>query len=175
MTKPTESHQKSHTGEKPYSCECSEKTSKKHHENTHTGEKPFSCEKCENKFRHEKQDVKPNTSKQCDKNKKTHTEDKSAENVLSWNIGRGLLKKLPLIEELLEEHNVKIAFVSEVDQDSNLATITIPGYQTVIALPKKNDKVRIMAFVSSNLEIKYMNHDADCKTRISRLESNCFL
>ena len=74
--------------------------------------------------------------------------------ILSWNISRGLLKKLKEIEQVINDNNAQVAFIAEVDADENLADVTIPGYETVIAQPKINGKVRIMAFVNTNLNFK---------------------
>ena len=43
---------------------------------------------------------------------------------------------MPLIEQVILENNVQIAFIAEVDGDENLVDVTIAGYKTVIAQPK---------------------------------------
>ena len=127
-------HERTQTGGKPHTCTICDKTFVEHNEEIlkrHTGEKPHSCTKCEKKFvSHSKR-------------------------VLSWNVGRGFLKKLKEIESVILEKKIDISFISECDNPQYIESIEITGYKTVKGpLSKVNDKVRIIAFVSTALETK---------------------
>ena len=76
--------------------------------------------------------------------------------IMSWNIGRGLIKKLSQIRAVLLEERVGICFLIETDDSqNNLQSIKIADYSvhTSTVLNVK-DKVRIIALVHNDLTVK---------------------
>jgi exonuclease III len=73
-------------------------------------------------------------------------------NVVSWNIGRGLLSKLPEITNLIASEKIDIISLSEVDLPIGEDTIFIEGFRTVLPMRRKpEDKVRIMSLVRESV------------------------
>ena len=68
--------------------------------------------------------------------------------ILSWNIARGS-KHMAEIQDLIITEKADIAFLHETDNDEeNLKSIKINGYETVVGKPGEHDeKVRMMAFI----------------------------
>ena len=88
------------------------------------------------------------------KTKCSHARNRSRR-VLSWNIGRGFLKKLKEIESVITDQKIDIAFISECDNPQQVESIEIPGYKTIAGpVSKINNKVRIIAFVNESLDTK---------------------
>ena len=76
--------------------------------------------------------------------------------VMSWNIGRGLLKKLPEIESVLKSLCINICFIIECDDSQeNIETIAIPGFNTIVCSTQhRGDKIRIFALIDNTLPHK---------------------
>ena len=87
---------------------------------------------------------------QCDEEKK---ESLKTFQIVSWIIGRGLLKKLPEIMAFLKTNNVRVCFMIEVDE-KNLQSLIIPDYSIFTGkVGNQNDKVRIIALVHEDLDV----------------------
>jgi hypothetical protein len=72
--------------------------------------------------------------------------------VVSWNIGRGLLSKLPEINNLIASEKIDIITLSEVDLPISEDAIFIEGFRTVLPMRRKpEDKVRIMSLVRESV------------------------
>ena len=103
-------NKKQSTNDKPFSCSKCDKTFTNSveltiHDETHSTEKPFKCSLCDKKFA---------TASDMKSHEKGHQEEPVAKNqeknfqVISWNIDKGLLKKLAEINHVLSEENVGI-------------------------------------------------------------------
>ena len=107
---------------------------------TNQNEKPFSCQGCEKKF---------DFSLQNDEDRRL-----TSFQIVSWNIGRGILKKLPEIKHVLKSKNVGICFLMEVDETKkNLQSLIVPNYTIHTAeAENQDDKIRIIALVQRTLK-----------------------
>jgi hypothetical protein len=84
--------------------------------------------------------------------------------VVSWNIGRGLLSKLPEINNLIASEKIDIITLSEVDLPIGEDTIFIEGFRTVLPMRRKpEDKVRIMSLVRIKVVKKYDSYTNSVK------------
>ena len=139
----------------------------------------FSCPKCDKKFpriqnlkdhershKDEKQDKtndcaclkngeneKPFSCSNCDKSKNLDSKIK----VMSWNICRGTVTHMAEIEETIRRENADLIFLLETDSSKeNLESIKIQDFKAVVGSPGKFDgKVRLMAFIKSNIPFKF--------------------
>ena len=172
------------TNEKPFKCKkCDNRfehnNALQEHERIHTGDKPFHCDRCDKNFEaksdlnvHKKshQIVKPFRCSQC--NKKFELQTSLAEhgpncknklidcNVISWNIGRGLMSNKKQIEEVLVGEDIGICFLIETDEEQqklitvpckeNLSNYTIHTAKVV----NPTDKVRIAALIRKDMKFK---------------------
>ena len=157
-------NKKQSTNDKPFSCSKCDKTFTNSveltiHDETHSSEKPFKCLLCDEKFA---------TASDMKSHEKGHQEEPVAKNqeknfqVISWNIDKGLLKKLAEINHVLSEENVGICFLIEVeDTQENLNSLNstnpkaFPNYSihTSKSLSPKT-KVRIIALVHEDISFK---------------------
>ena len=128
-----------------------QKSEQKMHEKVRNDEKPFGCSYCDKKFS-EESTLEEHESK-CKKNFTNC-------NVLSWNIGRGLMSNKKQIEQVLVDEDIGICFLIETDEEQRkLETVpckeNFSNYSIHTTKVQNNtDKVRIAALIRKDLKFK---------------------
>ena len=123
----------------------------KDHERSHKGEKQDKTNDCACLKNGENE--KPFSCSNCDKSKNLDSKIK----VMSWNICRGTVTHMAEIEETIRRENADLIFLLETDSSKeNLESIKIQDFKAVVGSPGKFDgKVRLMAFIKSNIPFKF--------------------